>query len=157
MKQILIIALCFISLINAADDQKEIERTITDIPYRGYTLSEKECKPFSFVGVGIRQIGNSDNCLAIAAQIRTVWDDDFSPYLIEYRINNDQNEPSEYLKYKRCFGGTCRCRKFTQSDPADHKLTSKALTLLQLYTITDAKRTALEAKPVSESEKSQPE
>lgn len=148
MKRVLIIALCFIPLINAADD-KEIAHRIAGMPYRGYILDIKENSVYSFVGIWKFE---GTSFLGIAAQFRGNRHD--HPDFVECVLNNDQNKPSSYQIE---LGISHQHVEFTQSNPADHKFTSKALTLLQLYTSTHAKRTALEAKPVSESEKSQPE
>lgn len=55
MKIILITTLCFISIINAADDKKEIELKLGDAfqqrIFKGYPLDKKESAFVSFVGI----------------------------------------------------------------------------------------------------------
>lgn len=55
MKKILIIAICFMPLINAADDTNEIERELGDLYhkriFKGHALDKEEHHLASFVGI----------------------------------------------------------------------------------------------------------
>lgn len=150
MKRILIVALCFMSLLNAADDDEEIERTINGTTYRGYVLGEEECDCLNFIGMQ----KDGDQTTIIAQERGTFYPffntiEHFFQYSF-YGNHNSRYNPL-YLEYHG--SEVIEPLYFNPSHFKDYEITLKAFELLRLYNSTHAKRTGLKSKSLSKEPK----
>lgn len=137
MKKILITALCFISVINAADDKKTTVQIYDEI-YNGYVLSKEESDQYNFI-----EMRRNEDATIVFVQKRNPNE------LIKYSINDNPNDTS----YELTIWGPSSCFY----DPfkeyrAPHKM-NQARALFRLYDSIHAKR--MDSDPTdSESETS---
>lgn len=68
MKKIVIATLCFISLINAADDNKEITFNMGKKTYRGYSLTKDKYKLYS--SIAVHRMNDANEGISIISQHR---------------------------------------------------------------------------------------
>lgn len=125
MKRILISALSFISLLNAADN-KEISLHIHDKLYKGYHLAEAENHLFSFIG-----INKKGTLTSIVALRRSSLD------FVEYTWSNKVS----YHCYTEWFEKHSRLyiRPFSSAEPKDISIFRRAHKLSLLYLTTHGK------------------
>ncbi len=137
MKKFLITTLCFISLINAADDRKKITLYIHGEIYTGYILSKEESNQYNFI-----EMRRDQDATIVFVQKRN------SSELIEYAIKNDPNDYS----YELTTWGPSSC--FYDPFKAYHSANkmNQARALCRLYDSIHAKRMD---RTGSESEKPQ--
>lgn len=143
MKQILITALYFISLINAADDQKEIELKLGDglssRIFKGYALNKMESTFLSFIG--IHQV--ADNFTIVRAEYRKDKDcifgdkGGFEEYTFSHRFGGRDS-------YACWDGYHYRSQYFDDHDARDSddykRSMAKALSLCNFYIKIHAQR-----------------
>lgn len=140
MKRV-ITALCFISLINAADDKKEIELKLAGKIYRGYTLGKHESEEVSFIGIRCWVITRRkwEQTIATTRPVVVAQNRKNPEHYEIYKIPSSDNSTGLYGVFNGSEAGYCIFKNFDPNKPCEY--TCKALTLLQLYTSTHAKRT----------------
>jgi hypothetical protein len=143
MKRILILVLCFIPLLNAADNDEEIERTINGTTYKGHILGEEEHANINFIG--IQKAGDKTTIIARARGTFYPFFND-TELFAQYSFHGDHNNHDNpfYLEHRGPF--IIESAHFNPSDFNDYEITLRAFELFRLYNATHAKRTALKSK-----------
>lgn len=130
MKKILIITLCFISLINAADSTKEIILQINGKNCKGYYLKQNESEEYSFIGYTTEN--NFNICLRSQVVYTTI-------------VGQRRDDPARIESGHMPLMEVLNEQKYLKDDRYQrylaHEDSSKALVLCNLYMLTHAKRT----------------